>query len=175
MKKNILIALFASALVSSAYASNQNEQPHHDDQCDGHECRPKTKEVCFNLYCSYEVEGPRDHELKSCTAASTFSKKVTLEGAEVPETLDGNLEVKCDGQTWVGRADIFTGLLGTRVQGKTGPDPAIFLPRGALTASCGPQTQGHYTESSIEINDDGKFSRSRGKCFVWVTEQDHHN
>ena len=171
MTKKLAIGYLAILLSSQTYAADRSIN------CDERGCQPKTKEVCFNVYCNYEFEGARDHEKKSCSAASTFTKKVSEQGAEIPETVDGNLEVKCDGQSWIGRADVFTGLLGTRLQGKTGPDPAVFLPRTALSSSTADHTQGHYTESGIEINDDGKFLHGHGKCYIWSTEkksEDHH-
>jgi hypothetical protein len=175
MKTQIFIGIFALMVASHVYAADRvdgNTQALNN--CIGNDCKPKTKEVCFNLYCNYEFEEHGDHAQKSCSAASTFRKQVTLEGAEVPQTLDGNLEVKCDGQSWYGRADIFTGLLGTRIEGKTGPDPAIFLPRGALNAGSDGLTQGHYSDSGIEITEQGKFTHGRGKCFIWTTQNDNH-
>ncbi len=172
MNKKILLGLVSLALTSNVYASG------HDGNCTDRECQPKTKEVCFNLYCDYDLDTPHDHHDhydKPCTAASTFTKKVTEDGAEVPESLDGNLEIKCDGQSWIGRADIFTGLLGSRFQTETGPNPAIFLPRGSLTAGCENNIQGHYSTSGIELNDHGKFIRGEGKCFIWTTEKDSHD
>ncbi len=178
MKKLIFIS-FCSVLMSAgiAMADGGHEGNHDGDdhRCHDGECNPPTKEVCFNVVCTYELKEDHEHEHgQACSAASTFTKKVTEDGAEVPQNLEGTLDVTCDGQTWKSGAAIFTDLLGSRIQSSTGPDPAVLLPRGALTSGAEGRSGGHDTDSVLEINDNSKIRRGEGKCFIWTEHKRDH-
>jgi hypothetical protein len=146
---------------------------------DGHhcpDCVPETRDVCFNLVCHYDFDedhGPADHEHHHCTAAATFTKAVTLDGGEVADNShEGSnpaLNISCDDHEYDPRpARRFTGLLGTRIQGETGPTPAILLPRGELHTGPGDQNSGHYSKSILELDADHGFKRGDGSCFIWT-------
>ena len=153
-----------------------------DEDCrDGHHCKPKTKETCFNLVCHYDLrERDRDHandrdrdHTRHCTVASVFKKDVTRDGGEVRDDSDDKnnptLEVTCDGmKIYNNSSRRSTDLLGTRIQGQTGPSPAILLSRGELHTGADGQSGGHYANSSLELDTGTEFERGSGQCFIWT-------
>ena len=175
MNRPTLLIGIVSVILSCNYVWASDGDDDHG--CHGHDCTPPTKEVCFNVVCHFKVDDDHDathmHK-RSCSAASTLTKKVTLDGGEVPQQLVGNLDVKCEGeQKPSGAADITTDLLGTRFQSATGPDPALILPRGALSAGVDGQNGGHYSRGILELDDEGRFKRAEGRCFIWNTTPHH--
>jgi hypothetical protein len=151
---------------------------HPGQTCD--KCKVPTRDVCFNLVCHYDfdedvkISGDEDH-IRHCTAASTFRKDVTLEGGEVADDSgredDNNptLEVSCNGRKiWGNSAHRYTDLLGTRIQGQTGPNPAITLPRGELHSGPDHRSGSHYSRSTLELDLGEKVVRAKGSCFIWT-------
>lgn len=140
----------------------------HDDDCPA--CHEKTKTVCLNLMCNYTFKyGDKE---RTCTAAAVFDKKVTKDGGEVSDVSGKDdavkMEVSCEGYPiWNPPARRFTDLLGTRIQGQQGPDPAISLPRGVLHSSEEGKGAGHYSYSTLELNTQDGFKRAHGSCFIW--------
>lgn len=139
------------------------------DQCP--DCKPPTKPVCFNLVCSYQFDGWDKHA--SCKVAATFVKDVTKDGGEVTDdSQDDNnprLEVSCDGiPIFNNSARRYTDLLGTRIQGQEGPDPAVTLPRGELHTGPDGISGGHYSYSTLELDDDTLRRSAKGSCFIWT-------
>src|SRR5690242_19757913 len=102
-----------------------------EDNCHGPHCKPKTREVCFNVVCSFiDKDQPAGYE--NCRVASTFNKRGRLGGGEVEDdsvqATNPQLQVKCEGGTiFNNSARRFTDLLGTRIQGETGAFPALIL------------------------------------------------
>lgn len=152
---------------------------YEDSRCRGRDqdCEVKTKEVCFNLVCFYESKKLSDDRddwgFKKCKVASTFKKKVTLDGGEVEDDSyhenNPQLEVDCDGQRiFNNSARRFTDLLGTRIQGETGPFPAISLPRGALHGNFPHDSGYHVSPSVLEVEGDKHKERLKGKCHIWT-------
>jgi hypothetical protein len=169
----MLIMLASPSIIRADDGPGQGDCPH---------CKPKTKDVCFNLVCHYKFE--KEHGLDSndnndhdreCSVASTFTKAVTEDGGgEVQDASDADdklkLQVSCEGLTvYNDGGHRYTDLLGSRFQGITGPDPAFTLPRGALHAAR--DGDGHYAPSILELNLDDEFKRGRGSCFIWTGPQ----
>jgi len=153
--------------------------------CRGDHCRVPTREECFNLVCDYEFEhdvvindgngGGGNHRARRCTVAAKFNKNVTIDGGEVQDdSTDSNnpqMQVSCDGTSIFGPSGThrFTDLLGTRIQGQMGPNPALLLPRGALHTGAEHDTSGsHYSQSMLELRGEDGPSRAYGKCFIWT-------
>ena len=133
MKK---IGLSLGVLAFSMAAMTGSGVARADGDCPGHDCKPKTKPVCFNLVCHYRDKDNHD-DMKSCTAASTFVKDVTVDGGEVvddsddqgqgPNLFDDNdqdrrnptFQVNCDDKILFNNsAHRYTSLLGTIIQGE---------------------------------------------------------
>ncbi|MDR3607190.1 MAG: hypothetical protein P4M08_07410 [Oligoflexia bacterium] len=172
MKKFVLLGILALSFGSIAAKAD-------DHPCPGPDCRPPTKDVCFNLMCIYNSEDHiADHDDKSCTVASTFVKEVTLDGGEVIDDSDRDdsdrdnvttLEVSCGGKVlFDNSAYRHTDLLGTRIQGQEGPTPAITLPRGELHTVESGQGGGHYSWSTLEFQTEERFKHLDGSCFIWA-------
>jgi hypothetical protein len=99
----------------------------------------------------------------------------TIDGGEVQDdSTDSNnpqMQVSCDGTSIFGPSGThrFTDLLGTRIQGQMGPNPALLLPRGALHTGAEHDTSGsHYSQSMLELRGEDGPSRAYGKCFIWT-------
>lgn len=123
-------------------------------------------------------KGGHDHWKKpqTCKAVAIFEKVVTLDGGEVADHSPvastplspqiPRLTVECDNETkYNDHARRFTDLLSTRIQGLSGPFPAIYLPRGAL------HTGQHVSDSYLEIDSGiptNRAIRMPGKCYVWT-------
>ncbi len=168
MKKTML--MFAFSILLSQFAQAGDE----DHGCDPkqHVCPPRP--ICLNLVCDYERVHRRDDGLlddghddgfSKCRAASRFTKLVSSDGDEirdrsaVEETV--SLEVECDGQTiFNNSANRFTDAQGTRLQAKSGPYPAVVLPRGTLS------DEHRYVASALELKD----QILRGVCYVYPGE-----
>jgi hypothetical protein len=142
-------------------------------------CEDPTREVCFNLVCHYDFDhdnafvDDQGESHERCTAASTFKKAVTVDGGEVQDdsTLENNpqLEVVCGGKKiFSSGAHRYTDLLGTRIQGLTGPNPAVLLPRGELHSGAEGQSGSHYSPSTLELAGKKGFARAKGTCFIWT-------
>lgn len=157
-----LLSFYGSA--SSAFAGNEQNPP-----CES--CNDPTREVCFNMVCHYDFD--TESEPRHCTASATFNKDVTVDGGEVRDdsALGNNprLEVTCDNEKiFSNSARRFTDLLGTRIQGQTGPNPAVLLPRGALHSGGENSSGSHYSSSVLELDNGRDFVRAKGKCFIWT-------
>jgi hypothetical protein len=148
------------------------QKPGHGDDCKDGKCTQPTKDECFNVSCSYENED--EHGIPhTCKAVSTFTKAVTLDGGEVEDdsTIHNNpsFEVSCDGQIiYNNSARRYTGLLGTRIQGETGPFPGIFLPRGALHGNAPDDAGYHVAVSYLQVDTPSVPARLRGQCEIWT-------
>lgn len=164
---SFIAGLFAICLgSSSAFAGD----PHQNPSCP--DCTDPTREVCFNLMCHYEFKNEYGSP-KNCTVSSTFTKNVTVDGGEVQDDSSvGNnprLDISCDNEKiFNNSAHRFTDLLGTRIQGQTGPSPAVLLPRGALHSGQEGQSGSHYSKSILELDNGREFVRANGKCFIWT-------
>lgn len=176
--RKIMMIGFISLALSASFAFADDD----GGDCHGNDCHPKTKDVCFNVVCHYEFHdgsdsvSNNDHDRHICSAASTFTKKVTEDGGEVPEQVIGVLNVACDGESkFNNSATVSTDLLGTRIQGLIGPTPAVLLPRGALDSGVEGRNGGHYTSSILEVDFKGEFKRAEGKCFIWNGNEHHHD
>jgi len=170
MKQLILLGVLSLSLaLSSAFAQAADAADVGiKDTCPN--CTPPTKPVCFNLMCHYESDGPTD---KSCTASSTFIKNVTIDGGEVVDDSaspnNPTFEVSCDATTIYNNSSYrYTDLLGTRIQGQEGPDPALLLPRGELHSAAAGTNGGHYSDSILELSGPDGFHRVHGQCFIWT-------
>ncbi len=159
MKKTML--MFAFSILFSQFAQAGDE----DHGCDPkqHVCPPRP--ICLNLVCDYERVHGQDDGFSKCRAASRFTKLVSWDGDEirdrssVEETV--SLEVECDGQTiFNNSANRFTDAQGTRLQAKSGPYPAVMLPRGTLS------DEHRYVASALELKD----QTLRGVCYVYPGE-----
>ncbi|MGZ3687414.1 MAG: hypothetical protein ACXVBW_03900 [Bdellovibrionota bacterium] len=169
MKRYAWIALIALSLGSSFAFADED----HGHDCDDGHCEVPTKEVCFNLVCYYNNEH-NPEKFKSCKFASTFRKKVTIDGGEVVDDSHfGNnptIDLECDGKDlYPGSARRFTDLLGTRIQGEAGPHPAITLPRGALHSGSEDNRAGdHQAPSTLELDSGYEVLRTKGTCYIWT-------
>jgi hypothetical protein len=84
-------------------------------------------------------------------------------------TNNPKLEVVCDGETiFNNSARRFTGLLGTRIQGESGPFPALILPRGALHSGANGGSGPHVSKALIEIDDGRRVFQEEGRCHIWT-------
>ena len=170
MRKHVALLAGLFALTSglgNAFADDEHHPPCRD-------CQDPTRETCFNLVCHYEFEG--EGTPRHCTASTIFNKAVTRDGGEVQDdsNLSNNprLEVSCDDKVvFANSARRYTDLLGTRIQGQTGPTPAILLPRGTLHSGSEGSNGGHYSRSILEIDTGQHFLRGKGKCFIWTGPQ----
>ncbi len=165
MKKMIFLGVLALTLGATAARA--------DDDCQGPNCKPPTKDVCFNLLCNYECGDHDGNHEKSCTVSSTFVKAVTLDGGEVEDNSESpnnpTLELSCDGKVLFNNSAYrYTEGLGTRIQGQEGPTPAITLPRGELHSTSVGQGGGHYSPSTLEFQSSEGFEKLRGSCFIWA-------
>jgi hypothetical protein len=163
----VLCLSVSTVFTGSAFADNGDQD--HPPTCP--HCTPETKPACFNVVCHYEME--YESAYHKCTAATKFTKAITLDGGEVVDNSNGEnnptLEVSCDGHViYNNNARRFTDMLGTRIQGESGPVPAILLPRGELHTGADGQGGGHYSSSVIELDDPSGFTRGKGKCFIWT-------
>jgi hypothetical protein len=168
----------------AALADPRDEGRDCRDGRGGRDCKPRTKDACFNIVCYYKGKDHHDDDVdadhgdfKSCKAAAKFVKAVTKDGGEVADDSDHRnspeLEVACDGQTLFlhnNSARRFTDLLGIRIQGLSGPHPAITLPRGALHTGPNGTAGSHVAPSTLELNLDSKVLRQRGVCYIWTGE-----
>lgn len=178
MRSFVVLGILAMALGSSFAFANDGGQQGGGQQDGGQQggpgcpdCAPETEEACFNLVCNYEFEPSSG--VRKCSVASTFVKDVTKDGGEVVDNSDWKnnpiFEVSCDGEKiFNNRARRFTDLLGTRIQGESGPTPAILLPRGQLHTSADGQGGGHYSRSVLELDNGHGFIRGKGSCFIWT-------
>jgi hypothetical protein len=168
----VVFALSSGMVQADDSVINPNSGDDHR-HCPGPDCKPKTKEVCFNLVCYYN-DHKQPEGYKNCRAAATFTKDVTLDGGEVED--DSNhknnpqLEVSCGGSTlfFNNSARRFTNLLGTRIQGETGPFPAVLLPRGALHSGADNTSGDHTSPSVLELDTGSYLTRSKGFCHIWT-------
>lgn len=174
MRKVTLMGLMTIALAAgSARADGGGNCP------DGHDCTPPTRPVCFNLVCYYHDKDAKNGEYKECKAASTFIKNVTEDGGEVADVsehpFNPTLEVTCDNNpspVYNNSAYRSTDLLGTKIQGQTGPNPSISLPRGELHTGSDNNLGGNHespSELAIDVGTahDGQ-QRLRGECQIWT-------
>jgi len=75
------------------------------------------------------------------------------------------LVVTCDDRkVFNNSARRFTSLLGTRIQGETGPFPSILLPRGALHSGANNTSGDHVSDSILELDE----HRLEGSCHIWT-------
>jgi hypothetical protein len=165
-----------------------------DHQQDGkHKCEP-TRTADFNIVCFYKKHEHKEHGDKDqdqgqgqrpgdddkdkgsvCKVSSTFAKRITADGGEImdrsPDPGQGNpaelpmLSVECGPEAkYNDHARRWTDLLSTRIQGLTGPHPAIYLPRGALHEGT------HVADSYLEVESGipGDPVRMYGKCHIWT-------
>jgi hypothetical protein len=125
--------------------------------------------MCTYDFGHHVVVNDDGHYARSCTVSATFRKDVTLDGGEVQDDSNGEnhpqMQVECDGRVIFGPsgAHRFTDLLGTRIQGQSGPTPAVLLPRAALHSGADGQSGSHYSQSILEVGGE----RARGSCFIW--------
>jgi hypothetical protein len=167
-----MVSGFAKADDGSQQGPGQGpDQGPQQGQC--HDCQPKTKPACFNLVCYYDnIQSPHD-EFRHCKAAATFNAPVTIDGGEFQsDSRDGNnpqLEVTCDGNViFNNSAHRYTDLLGSRIQGETGPHPAILLPRGELHSGADDHSGDHQSPSTLQLDgQDGPVS-AQGTCYIWT-------
>jgi hypothetical protein len=170
VKKMRFFAFAGVAL--SLFAPSAFAEPDSLPDCPpGRACRVPSKEVSFNLVCYYnDRHNPEGYE--NCKAAAKFQKDVTTDGGEVADdsTFKDNpqLEVSCGHSTLFNNsARRFTDLLGSRIQGETGPHPAITLPRGALHSGSDRTSGDHVSSSTLEIDIGTKLLRTQGICYIW--------
>lgn len=129
------------------------------------DCTQPTKNVSFTLACSYKnSNNPTGY--KDCEVSSTFTKAVTLDGGEiVDDSVLGNnpaLVVTCDGVVvYNDSGHRSTGLLGSTIQGESGPFPAFTLDRGELHD--GSHVAGSYLTVDTGNN---SFLTTRGSCQI---------
>lgn len=137
-------------------------------------CDPPTKLLSFNVVC-YFKELP-DY-LKRCKVGAKFIKRVTVDGAEVQDdSREGNLaaenpalEVSCnDAVLYNGSSHRYTDLLGTRIQGESGPHPAVILPRGVLHGGPDDRSGNHTADAILELDVDSELITSPGICYIWA-------
>lgn len=182
---------FASDLETHLNSGDSNcDRCNSTDQTDGSsrdnrkckECKVPKKTVCFNVYCQFEDKKDSDddredadslRDFHECTAAATFKKEVTVDGGEVVD--DSNFEnnpelnVVCRGnKIFNSSANRYTDLLGTRIQGESGPFPALLLPRGALSSGADNRSGDHVTFGSLELTLKKGLVHKKGKCFIWT-------
>ena len=172
----LMTIVLAAAGTTRAQASGCEE---------GKDCKPETRDVCFNLVCFYHGKDVKDHGFKECKAASTFVKKVTVDGGEVADDGDRDrdddkrrnptLEITCDDDprpVYNNSAYRSTDLLGTVIQGQSGPNPSITLPRGELHTGSDNNLGGNHqspSELTIEFgtaHDD--HEHMKGECTIWT-------
>ncbi len=162
-----LCIVFGSGM---AMADTRGEGGGGGDDHDCPACHEKTKPVCMNLKCDYKF---RHHDKDiNCAVVTVFNKTVTEDGGEVSDVSgkddDVKMEIACEGTPiWNGPARRFTDLLGTRIQGEQGPNPAITLPRGVLHSNEDGKGAGHYSHSRLELQTDEGWKRADGACFIW--------
>jgi len=169
--------------ISSAWAGDfDNER--RNSPCSGDHCEIEKKSECFNLVCYFKAtDHGRDllsdsgNGFKNCKAAAVFNKDMTKDGGEVQDdsTSENNpaLSVSCDDKPafFDNSSHRYTSLLGTRIQGQTGPHPAIFLPRGALHSGANDQSGPHVANSVLEIDTGvmgSDVQRLTGYCDIWT-------
>lgn len=176
---SVISSITVGLIQARAEVSASSDVGVERDRCSSREnCRDETREVNFNLMCNYDfghhlVVNDDGHYARSCTVSATFRKNVTMDGGEVQD--DSNdmnnpqMQVECDGSVIFGPSGArrFTDLLGTRIQGQTGPTPAILLPRAALHSGAEGQSGSHYSESTLEVRAPSGLERARGSCFIW--------
>ena len=159
----LIVCFFSFGLISSdpVFAGPVTDCK---DGKEGKDC-PPVQEICFNLVCSYQREG-REGTYEKCQAAARFKKWVTAGGGEIWDRSEGvnhpEFEVECDEYMIFNNSALrYTDSLGTRIQGRTGPYPAVVIPRGSLR-------DGHsYVPSSLEFSD----QHLRGYCYVYSGPQ----
>jgi hypothetical protein len=177
MDKRTLLGFLSAVLILGAGVAradiSMGDRDRDDDRdCPGRECRPPTKTTCFNLVCYFDDE-KNPHGFKSCKAAAKFNKRVTVDGGEVQD--DSNLgdnpqfEVTCDNKILFNNsARRFTDLLGTRIQGETGPHPSISIPRGELHSGSDGRSGDHISPAVLELDTGNQLLRTRGQCYIWT-------
>ena len=149
----------------------QGAVPAFADDCPNGNCEPRTRETCFNIQCTFEnPNAPAGYQ--RCEVSAVFDKKVTLGGGEVRDDSsqrdNPEFQVTCDGSSvFNNSARRFTDLLGTRIQGETGPHPSLSLPRGALHTGAHGGAGSHYSPAALELNVLGQWIRTGGTCFIW--------
>ncbi len=140
--------------------------------CPDGRCRPETRETCFNLVCYYSnPQNPVGYQ--SCKVSAKFDKRVTIGGGEVQDDSfqrnNPEFEVECDNSVLFNNsARRFTDALGTRIQGESGPHPAITLPRGALHSGADGTSGDHVSPSTLELDVGSSLLRTSGSCFIWT-------
>jgi hypothetical protein len=173
------IPLTAAALLMISSSALGDDKGPGQCQPGDKNCHPP-REVCFNVFCTYEREGeqPQVHDehdsYDRCHAGSTFKKWVTDDGEEIEDNSadhDGHddkdrdvikFEVECDGQhLYNNSAHRYTDWQGTRLQALEGPYPAVVLPRGAL------KDTHQYAISALELWD----QTLHGYCYVYTGPQ----
>ncbi len=166
MHKLALIGMMSLAMSSmNAFADEHPCPP-------GGPCEVPVKETCFNVVCEFSNEHAPEG-MQNCRAAAVFNKNVTTTGGEVADdsTASNNptFEVTCNGvPLFNNSAHRYTDLLGTRIQGETGPHPAISLPRGALHTGPNGSAGYHVSPSRLEIDSVDGHAYSSGKCSIWT-------
>jgi hypothetical protein len=174
MRKLTYLAIFAVALAAGAARADDGG----GDDCDGIHCRPRTRDVCFNVVCHYDLDrdlgdrGDGHDEGRHCKVAAEFVAPVTIGGGEVTSDSDERsaprFEVTCDGKpVYNDSAHRYTDLLGTRIQGETGPHPAITLERGALHTGPDHDSGYHQSPSTLILEDEG-VKVGHGTCDIWT-------
>ena len=154
---------------------------HADGSCpDGDlHCTPPTRPVCFNLVCYYHDKDAKNGEFHECKAASTFIKNVSIDGGEVADVsfspFNPTLEVTCDNNPnpiYNNSSYRVTDLLGTYIQGQSGPNPKVTLPRGELHTGPDNNLDGNHESPSTLTVDTGVagdgHQHMKGECYIWT-------
>ncbi len=174
--RTLILGVFAAVALSPGMVQAQDAAPTPTDHnppghCPDGRCRPETRETCFNLVCYYK--NPHNPEgYKNCKVSAKFDKRVTLGGGEVSDDSsqrnNPEFEVQCDNSIiFNNSARRFTDALGTRIQGETGPHPAITLPRGELHTGADGTSGDHVSPSILELDIDSYQLRTEGSCYIW--------
>jgi hypothetical protein len=163
------------ALGSTSAMAHDDDDNNHGGHCPGgRPCEPKKKDVCFNVQCDfYNADNPVG--FRSCKAAARFHKNVTRDGGEIQDDSNSSnnpeFEVNCEGvQLYNNSSHRYTDLLGTRIQGQSGPFPAILLPRGSLHSGANGTSGDHVSPSILEIDSGSRIVRTYGSCHIWTGE-----
>ena len=153
LPKFMLIILLLGMVPSISSMANEDRDKDKDP-----------RDLCFNVFCSYRREGGGGFE--SCEAGAIFIKSVTADGKEIWDRSERSdslvFEVECDNRVVFNNSGHrYTDEQGTRIQAKTGPLPAVLLPKNTLR-------DGHrYVASALEI----QGQSLPGYCYIYTGPQ----